>query len=98
MDHDEEPLLELAQMKRDARDVARMECEKAYRRGVHQAIHMIDEYIHEHLEVDPASVLDIAKAEARSLRFGPHTRCFVMHEIMKKVTEQLQKLGLLEEN
>lgn len=42
--------------------------EKAYRTGFHQAVYFIDRYIHDNPNLDPASVLDVARNKASSLR------------------------------
>ena len=67
--------------------------EKAYRRGVHQALAMVDRFIHEHLQVDPAAVLDIAASEARSIRYDRAEHRFMMDEILKDVKRRLEEVG-----
>ena len=66
------------------------EIEMAYRRGVHQAIGMLDDHIHEDLEVDPASVLDVARRYAKAFRHDNHEHRHLMHEIIEKVKEEAQ--------
>lgn len=63
--------------------------ERAYRRGVHQALHLVDRFIHEHLDVDPASVLDIASSVAKDLRFSHDEQRLLMHKLLAKVEEHL---------
>jgi hypothetical protein len=43
--------------------------ERAYRRGAHQTLAVIDRFIHEHLSLDPAAVLDVAVSVAHGLRY-----------------------------
>ena len=72
--------------------------ERAYRRGVHQAIHAIDSLIHEeeYLDVDPASVLDIAKSEARTLRYDNADHPMLIDELRKRIIKGLADAGLLD--
>jgi hypothetical protein len=68
--------------------------EKAYRRGVHQAIAAIDSFIHEeeNLKLDPASVLDIAKAVAKELRHSGLPHSHLLHDLIKEVKRVLAAL------
>ena len=62
--------------------------EAAYRRGVHQAIHAIDKFIHDNLELDPASVLDVAQSVARTFRFDKQEHNLLLDELLKVVAEK----------
>lgn len=65
--------------------------EKAYRRGVHQAIAAIDHYIHkeENLDKDPASVLDVALSSAKMLRYSKDREWPMMKLIIDEIEEHL---------
>lgn len=65
-------------------------CEAAYRRGVHQALALVDRFIHENLEVDPASVLDIASSVAKDLRCSHDEQPLLMNRLLEKVVEHLE--------
>jgi hypothetical protein len=72
--------------------------EKAYRRGVHQAIHMIDSLIHEDrfLKVDPASVLDIADAFSKTIRYDTDPHPYLVDDLKAAIIRQLEETGLVE--
>jgi len=72
---------------KDMRERWDSQIERAYRRGVHQALALVDEYIHEHLDVDPASVLDVASSTARTFRSDKKEHNFLMHELLEQVAE-----------
>lgn len=63
--------------------------EKSYRRGVHQALAMLDHFIHEYLDVDPASALGIASSSARTFRYDRRKHTFLMDEILSDVAKRL---------
>ena len=58
--------------------------ERCYRRGVHQALAMLDAYLHqpENLEVDPARALDIASSTARTIRYHREKHEWLMDEVL----------------
>ncbi|MCP4899976.1 MAG: hypothetical protein GY906_23655 [bacterium] len=64
------------------------ETEQAYRRGVHQALALIDIYIHDNLEVDPASILDVASNTAQTFRFDKQEHRFLMHDLLEVVKKE----------
>lgn len=61
--------------------------EKAYRRGVHQVLAMLDRLIHDHLNVDPASVFDVASSTARTYRYDRREHAFLVHDLIREVKD-----------
>jgi len=72
--------------------------ERAYRRGVCQAFVYLDRFIHneKYLHVDPASVIDVFKSVAHTIRFENKEHGLLMDEIVKRSTKLIDEAGLLD--
>lgn len=64
--------------------------ERAYRRGVHQALHLLDDFLHTHWTLDPMSVLDVAADKARQIRFSHEDAPLLLHMLFKEVWEYVK--------